>query len=218
MNARFVILMFLAVAFAKQVAFVDLSAPPRSEQTGPRTFNVRGSRVYDGGLRGPQPGTPPVTLRLTRVTTIKDGTALRDIVEVVMTNAGRAPISIPIGTDATQLLAATEKDRRSFEFSVTLAKSGRIIATATSASDSGHPESSAVLQPGDTAVFWLPAGSWLPSPPQEGEETNPEVRVSVSLNRNVLDKGKDWTELVGEPVHSQNTLPLPHVAKVELIR
>ena len=48
-------------------------------------------------------------------------------------------------------------------------------------------------------------------------EGSQEVSVSVTLNRMVIDGGEDVTNVLGEEVRSENALPMPHVAKVEMI-
>jgi hypothetical protein len=220
MNARFLTLAFFLFGSGKQVAFVDLSLPARTPEIGPQSGHVRGGRVYDGGITGPQPGTPPVSLKLNRVISMKEDGFIKDVVEVVMTNIGNIPLTVPIGDDPVPLLQPTEKDRRYFEFVVTLheGKAVRGIGAVRSATNSNHPESSALLQPGDTVVFWLPAGTWQPTaPPTSESDANQEVSVSVSSNRKVIDKGRDVTDVLGEDVHSENTLPMPHVAKVEMM-
>lgn len=215
MNLKFLLLALVSFAYSKQVAFVDLSAPAKTTDTGSRTGWVRGGGVlYHGNAPHPLPGTPTVSLRLTRIITKKDGALVRDIAEVVVTNTGPAPISIPIGADPVPLLASTEKDRRFFVFDVTLGRGAHYIGSAVAASNTERPESSATLQPGDTVMFWLPAGGWLPnSEPPDRDSSNRDVSVSVQLNRKTLENGKDWTEAVGDPVHSRNVLPLPEPAQ-----
>jgi hypothetical protein len=212
--------MILAVLFlspGRQVAFVDLSQPPRTPDVS-HEGHVRGGGIYDGGVTHPLPGTPTVSLRLNQIIETRDGSLVKDVVEAVLTNTGKSAISIPIGDDPVPLLERTEQNRRYFEFAVRLPKAKRSIDVAVSASNSGHPGSSAVLQPGDTAVFWLPAGIWsarAESPDQH--EPNPDVTVILSLYEKVIDGGIDYSQMLGEEVPAQNSLPLPHAAGPVLI-
>ncbi|MBV9760723.1 MAG: hypothetical protein JO340_09170 [Acidobacteriaceae bacterium] len=174
---------------------------------------MRGGRIYDGGIKHPLPGTPTVSLRLNQIIETKDGTLVTDVVEAVLTNTGSKAITIPIGDDPVPLLKSGEPNRRYFQFAVKLANAKRFIAVVTSASNSGQPESSAVLQPGDTALFWLPAGSWRAREESADQrEPNPDVTVVLSLNEKVIDGGVDYNQMIGEEVPAQNSVPLPHAA------
>lgn len=218
MNAKLVSLAFLLLMSGRQVAFLDLSVPPRTlEPSSHGGCGFGGGVLYHGNAPHPLPGTPPVSLKLTRVITAKDGPFIKDTVEVVVTNIGKTAISVPIGDDPVPLLAPTEKDRSYLEFKVTLAGRKYPVALAKLASNSEHPESSAVLQPDDTVVLWLPGGKWDPKFQREAG-TSPEVSVSVTLMRKAVINGADCDGTIGEEVHSQNSLPLPNAAGVETVR
>jgi len=89
----------------------------------------------------------------------------------------------------------------------------RFIDVVISASNSGRPESSAILQPGDTALFWLPAGVWgAREESADQREPNPDVTVVLSLNEKVIDGGVDYNQMIGEEAPAQNSVPLPHGA------
>jgi len=217
--ATFTLLALLPRTHGKQAAFVDLSASPTAPEPKGQAVAIRGGGVlYHGNAPRPLPGTPPVSLTLRRVISVRDGAAVKDIVEVIMTNVGKAPISIPVGTAPVSLLAANEKNRRFLDFSVRSGRNGRLLGSARSASSEGHPESTATLQPGDTAVFWIPAGIWRPDAATSENAEAQEATLSVLLHRKVLENGTDWIEAVGEPVYSQNSLPLPHAATPEVVR
>ena len=79
MNAQSLALAFFLITSGKQVAFVDLSMPAKTPETGPQTVTVRGGRIYDGGVSHPQPGTLPVSLKLIRVVTTKEGEFIKAI-------------------------------------------------------------------------------------------------------------------------------------------
>lgn len=137
-----------------------------------------------------------------------------------MTNTGKTPLSVPIGDDPVPLLAPTEKDRRAFAFDVQLreGRSTRHIGTARSACNSAHKECNVVLQPEDTILFWLPAGTWQEiTHPPSADDFDQRVSVSVSSTRMITEGGENITEYPGEPVNSENQLPMPHIAKVQMI-
>jgi hypothetical protein len=212
MLTKHIILAALFLSSGRQVAFVDLSQPPRTPETS-HEVHVRGGGIYDGGVSHPLPGTPTVTVKLNQIVETKEESFVKDVVEVVLTNTSKTAISIPIGDDPVPLLAPSEQDRRYFEFVVKLVDKKRTIDVAVSASNSGHPESSAVLQPGDTALFWLPAGTWGAQTKSPGQsEPNPDLTVVLSLYKKVIDGGTDYNQMVGEKVPAQNSLPLPHAA------
>jgi hypothetical protein len=212
MLAKQIFLAFFSLAAGRQVAFVDLSQPPRTPDTS-HEVHTRGGAVYDGGVTHPLAGTPSVSVKLNQIIETKEESFVKDVVEAVLTNTGTTAISIPIGDDPVPLLASTEQNRLYFEFAVKLLNTKRIIDVAVSASNSGHPESSAVLQPGDTALFWLPAGTWSrQTKPPVKSDPNPDLTVVLSLHKKVIDGGIDYNQMVGEEVPAENSLPLPHPA------
>ncbi len=222
MAGKFLLLALLFFWGGKQVAFVDLCLPPKTPEPEGQITSIRGGGIYDGGATAhPAAGTPPISVKLTQIITTKDGPFLRDTVEAVITNTAKSPISVPIGDDPVPLLGSTERGRWSFVFHVTIAdeKNPRHIGAAVSAANSDHPESSVLLQPGDTVLFWLPAGTWMPKASgADPQAAIPEVSVSVWLSRKVVDNGRDFTDVVGEPVNSQNTLPLPDAIQAGGVR
>lgn len=205
-----IVLIALYAALAgKQIAVVDLPAPweIKTQDNGPKTIHVRGGgRAYDSPVTRPLPGAPTINVRLGRVTQNPGGLFLTDSIDVVLTNTGDGPLSVPIGTDPVPLLRPPAKDRRVFFFNITLGKAGRRLGFASSASNGEHPESSLVVQPGDSVDFKV---TFLRPPEDAPAHPTQEISASVRVNRNVLDKGIDWIEEVGEPVFSENTVPLP---------
>ncbi len=128
--------------------------------------------------------------------------------EVVVTNTGTAPLSLPIGTDPVPLLEPSQHDRRFLTFSITSLADAR-GGFAESASNSEHPETSALLQPGDTVTFILPLspGPDMLKAAQAGN--GPRYRADLSLCRKVIDNGIDYNEWLGDRIRSENALPLP---------
>jgi len=203
MNATILLFTLLPLAYGGQVASVDLSkekVPPHLSGTR----SVRGGGLL-GGARG-APAPPPIRLVLTRIIPRSTGVSTHYAVEVVMTNTGDAPVSIPVGTDTDSLLDARHQGRSTLVFSSALASSGKrlVQSGATSASNSDRPESSALLQPGDSVVFLLPVGIWPPD-----KAPTEEISVCVHQERKVVDGGTDWTEMAGPEIRSVNSLPLP---------
>jgi hypothetical protein len=164
------------------------------------------------GHGGPRrsPETPSIGLKLTRIIKSTESPSLKDVVEVVLTNTGQTPISIPIGTDTVPLLAPTETERRYLSFAVRAGPGiADTVATAMSAANSGHPESRAVLKPGDTAVFKLPISGYYMVGSKTAAADKLTIGVSVTLNRKMIDGGIDYNEQIGDSINSDNVLPRP---------
>lgn len=203
-----VLALFTLTACGAEVARVDLAnAKKTPEPERDTTFHSRGGGVLGHG-RSVRPDTPTITVRLTRITMSKDN-RFGNTLEVVVTNTGPVPVALPIGTDPVLLLAPSQHDRRYLTFTIMSVDGAHRGGSAESASNSEHPETSALLQPGDTAVFILPffPGPRVREAARAGD--SPQYRVSLWLGRKTMDKGADWSEPLGAQVPSENTLPLP---------
>jgi hypothetical protein len=205
MTTKLLLLALLPLAYAGQVASVDLSKE-KVPSSLPEVVSVRGGGILGRGQAHKPPEAPPIRLVLTRMIARSTGILTRYSVEVVMTNTGNVPMSIPIGTDTDSLLAPTQHDRSALEFTSALATSGKLLMQSgvASASSSEHPESSAALRPGDSVVFLLPVGMWRPD-----KAPTEEISVSVQRQRKVVEGGTDWTDSIGPKIRSENSLPLP---------
>jgi hypothetical protein len=168
--------------------------------TGPPGSVRSGGVPHHGEASHPATRTLSISLRLTRILA-----NVQNACEIVVTNTGQSPIDIPIGSDTIRLLDSREEDRRYFVFAVTLGNDSHHIGLAMSASNSAHPESRAMLQPGDTVIFKLPVTYWSGREQSRGGK----VAVLVLLNRKAIESGKEWTEAAGDVIHSENSLPLP---------
>ncbi len=147
------LILFALAAGGAEVARVDLANAKRTpEPGGVRSSSGRGGGVLGHG-KSVRPKTPTLSVRLTRIALNKD--PFRNTLEVVVTNTGTAPLSLPIGTDPVPLLEPPQPDRRYLTFSI-MSLDGARGGSAESASNSEHPETSALLQPGDTVTFILP--------------------------------------------------------------
>jgi hypothetical protein len=190
---------------SQQVAFVDLTIPPKTPETITSTVRASGGGLYDHG--GPAPGTPTISVKLLRVTTYKEGQAARDAVEVEVTNRGAKEISVPVGADPNSSLAPGQQDRQYLWISV---QSGddllATVASARAATSRAHAES-IVLHNGESVVFRLPfdkSGWGVDRAKSAGE--SPELRASVTLWRVMVRDGEDWNVQVGDPIKSENAL------------
>jgi hypothetical protein len=211
MTTKVLLFALLPAAYGSQVAVVDLSGVRAGSAQGQSHCYIgSGGGVYDGPANWKSPDEVSVRLVLTRIVATKEGTQVRYAVEAVMTNTGDKPIPIPIGKDADTLLAPENHDRYGLVFTAALAQGRKDMyeSMAVSASNASHPESSTVLGPGDAAVFLLPVGSW-----PTGKEPQEEISLSVRRERKTIAKGVDCVEGMGQPIHSENSLPLQSATK-----
>lgn len=206
MTPKLFLLALLPLAFGEQVAFVDLSKPDLSSG---QQYPLRSENVMMGAVLGHgEKKTPasPIRLVINEIIPERAGILVRYVAKVVLTNEGDAAMSVPVGPQADSLLEPAQHNRNALVFTAAFAKSGRALlqAGATSASNSEHPESSVILQRGDSAVFLLPLGSWpADRPPSD------EIIVKVQRQRKVVEDGKDWTQYLDPIIRSENALPLP---------
>jgi len=204
---RGLLVLFPLLACGRQAARVDLATAKKTPEPQEVTTGYsRGGGVFDH-LGPVQPDTPTLSVRLNRIT--MGSGCCGNTVEVVVTNTGPAAVAIPIGADPVPLLAPSRHDRRYLAFSITSGDGAHRAGSATSASNSEHPETSALLEPGDTAVFILPLYPGPRAIEAARAGMSPRFSVSVWLHRQVIDNGKDWSEPVGHEIRSENTLPLP---------
>lgn len=214
MTSKFLLLAFLPLINGRQIAVVDLSRAETklSQPYPPHSENVRGGGVLRQSA-AKLSATSPLHLVISRIIPARTGAMLQYVAEVVITNTGGAPISIPIGVDADSLLAAPQHDRNALVFTAAL-EGGRELAQAgaTSASNSEHPESLAKLEQGDSVVYLVPLGRW-------SAENVPadEVIVSVQLENKALKGDTDWADRVGARLRSENAMPLPPAPGVPAI-
>lgn len=193
---------FLLFTAGKKVAYVDLPSPPKTPEPSSNAVAVRGSGVlWHGNAPHPSPGTPTISLKLNRIVILTNDPITKRAVEVFITNTGKAPISIPVGTDPIPILKPTALNRRYFTFTVTLGKNTH-VGFAESATSSDSPGTSVTVQPGDEIAFLLPV--IMPYRNQSEDE----ISASLQQFRKVMDKGLDWEETAGDLIKSENSLPL----------
>jgi hypothetical protein len=194
------------LASAQQVAFVDLTVPPKTPPAPvATTVRVSGGRLYDHP--GPAPGTPTISVRLVRLTTYTEGKATGDAVEIEVTNRGDREMSLPTGTDPYLSLAPGEEDRQYLKLTVQAGTDLQaIVASERATTNRAHPES-VIVHVGERVVFRLPfakTGSGVARAKSAG--AHPELTASVSLWRVVVRDGEEWNVQVGDEIKSENTL------------
>lgn len=202
---KFRVALFVAsLARGQQVAIVDLTVPPKTPEPANSITRSAGGKAYD--RPGPSPGTPTVRVRLLRITTYTERGSTKHAIEVLLTNIGSGPQSIPIGTDPNSTLAHGEQNRQYITLTVKTGSSPRdMVASQRAATSSTHPESIS-LHPGESVLYRLP----IPMSDSTGAGAGkpiPEVTVSVQLHRIVVDNGEDWNLQVGDEITSENSLP-----------
>ena len=205
--ASFLVAAVCLPAPGQQVAFVDLTAPPKTPERSTGTSRFAGGRIYDHP--GPAPGTPTMSVKLVRVTTYTEGKATRDAVEVEVTNRGVKEMSVPVGKDYVSSLAAGEQDRQYLSFTVRAGNDPQAtVASARAATNRAHPEV-VVLHLGESVVFRLPfasSGSGVDRAKSiNANLTKVELAASVSVWV-VAPDGEDSNVQVGDAIQSENTL------------
>src|SRR5579862_879219 len=149
--------MLLANA-GRQIAYVDLTRPPKEPpSTASASFAFRGGGLIGHGTVAPLYTALPLSIKLIRFVPSTDRVSWKEAVEIIVTNTGAKAIYLPIGTEDVTLLVPTAKERRYFLLLVRLGdEASDIVGTVMAASNSEHPDSSAILQPGDSVVFKIP--------------------------------------------------------------
>ena len=193
------------VVSAQQVAFIDLTSSSKTPEPVTSTFRGSGGGLFDH--RGSAPGTPPISVKLVRVTTYAEGKAMREALDVEVTNRGDKEMSLPAGTDYVSSLATGEPDRQYLSFTVRAGNDPRaIVASGRAATNGARPES-VVLQVGESVVFRLPFDKFgLGVVRARSVGANLELAASVQLGRVVVRDGEDWNVQLGDAVKSENTL------------
>jgi len=213
---RFFIYLAFFLASAKQVAYVDLTAPPRTPETltGRVSFGGGGGEV---DFHHPDSLTLPVSVKLGRLVSLTDGVP-KDSVEVVLTNTGDKEIVLPIGDDPPLILAPYETDRRFLSFHVVATNvdtHGRVgdgwVGTADAASSAAHSDTMTHLAPGDSVTYKLPI--WRSAADHartlvKGAQLQLGLDVWLTRVENQPD-GSQYYGGVGDPLHSENKVAWP---------
>jgi len=217
MTRLFICLAFF-LASGKQVAYVDLTVPPRTPETirGPETVGGGGGGI--AGYHDPNPQNLSARVKLGRLVSLVENGVPKDSVEVVLTNTGEKEIVLPIGDDPPLILAPYETDRRYLSFHVVAANvdtHGEIwvawVGTAEAASSAAHSDSMTHLAPGDSVTYKLPIGRPAAEYNRtlvQGAKLQLGVDVQLWLVKNQPD-GSEFHGVVGDTLHSENKLAWP---------
>jgi hypothetical protein len=220
MKPKFLLPLAVALlAYGKQVAYVDLTLPPKGPLPATGTFCGVGGGVFDGPPKPhPAPGTPTVGLRISKVRRYENpGGYPQGFIEVVMTNTARTSIQVPIGAEVDSLMSPGQPDRHRLVFAVTLSGRTRPAGFKSVASNAAHPETIATLQPGDAVIYKIPLAIPNPAPPGPNDKapiSNDKplmVGVSAQAEGRVLVHGDDCSTAIGDEVYSENSVPLPPI-------
>lgn len=202
------------VANAQTIAFIDLSTPPKSPP--PKSLaqgrgHNQGSACFDcpnPGIHGPEPA---FSARLMWTLESTDPAPGKGAVELLMTNRGKEPVSIPIGVDKA-LLKAPATMRKGVSFAVCVKPCGLndTIGVAESATNLDHPETALNLLPGESVVFKLPFDRHLASFKMEehsaGSGEACELSVSGGFFTMETDKDGDYSSGLQILTKVENTL------------
>ena len=195
------------LASGKQVAYVDLTGPPKTppEPVSNSRVLVRTS-VY--GRTTPDPRTLPVTVKIGQIVSASGSKAANDAVDVVLTNTSKSDISLPVGDDPNAALASHLADRRELVFSIVVegAEARDYIGLGVAAGSAGYPDSIALLAPGDSVTYKVRidralAGRFLLS--------TPELKISVRVFQERVfldDDGIDTYAQWGDILKSENSV------------
>jgi hypothetical protein len=207
---------FICLAFflatGKQIAYVDLTLPPKTPElntSGTQTNRHSGGGVYD--RRAPDPQTPPVSVKLSRILSSADSGGPGDSVEVVLTNTGEKEITIPIGNDPVPILAPYATDRRELRFRVLAGEDAYdLVGWGTSVSSAAYADSLAHLAPGDSVTYRLPIDRSIANRRRALRNgAGLQLTVRVQLGRVIIDQGSDLHADAGGEIRSENSLPWP---------
>jgi hypothetical protein len=214
---RFFIYLAFFLASGKQVAYVDLTARPRTPETL-RTITMGGAGG-DGDYHHPNSQALPVSVKLGRLVSLTENGVPRDSVEVVLTNTSDREIILPIGDDPPLVLAPYETDRRYLCFVVKAANidfhaddaNGGIVESARAASSAAHSDTMAHLAPGDSVTYRVPVSRWRANHDRtlvQGAQLELGLDVWLTRVENQPD-GSEFHGMVGDPLHSENKVAWP---------
>ncbi len=201
---------------AEPVAYVDLSLDPQIQYPLPhRMAGHFGGQPFDGTpeqiaeFRERQRAPFPVSVVILRQVPSTGGRSGWSAVEVLLSNAGKNAVEVPIGTDPA-LVEAPAPGRRVIGFGVSIGPDERrnYQDVAMAASNEQRPESYRVLRPGESMVFKIPvdtrkAAAWLAA----HKLARGTIAVSAWLQVIRTDAEGEYLDSVGQDVDSGNLLP-----------
>jgi hypothetical protein len=196
---RFAILCLAAgcVAGGSEVARVDLKKPIKYDLSQPPSFQTTGGRVFDAPKPNPH-RVPSLSVDIERITKISfPAGGSSTYLHIVLENIGTDDLTLPIGVDSLNLLAAGAG--RTY---LSLAVKGSEpnapdLASAKLAMNAEHPESAAKLKPGDTISIELSLGE----KPQGVDSVL--LTAVISLHQITTSEGAVRDEVVGSEVRSE---------------
>ena len=199
------------LASGKQIAYVDLTVPPKTPEINTNGGIIRssGGCVFD--RRTPDPQTLPVSVKLSRIFSPVENGLPKDAVEFIVTNTGEKEITLPIGADPVQSLAPYASDRRELNFTLLEGDDGYgFVGFGTAVSSAINPDSLAHLAPGDSVAYKVPIDLRLANKRRELRNgATLQLSVRVHLGKIVIDQGSDLHAQVGDEIRSGNSLPWP---------
>jgi hypothetical protein len=204
------------LASGKQVAYVDLTVPPRTAAPRAGAIAVGGGGV--GDYHHPNSQTLPVSVKLSRVLSLVENGVPKDSVEVVLTNTGDKEIVLPTGDDPPLILAPYETDRRCLTFEVVASNvethgnvSAGWVGFARAASSAGHSDTTTHLSPGDSVTYKLPVSR----PAANNDRTlvqGAKLQLGVEVQPYRIESQQDGSQkyiAAGRRLHSENKLAWP---------
>jgi hypothetical protein len=214
---RFFVSLAFFLASGKQVAYVDLTVPPKTPETrtGPITVGGGGGPA---SYHHPDPQTLPVSVKLSRFVSLVENGVPKDSVEVVLTNTGKMEIVLPVGDDPALILAPYQTDRRYLAILVMAANidvradtNGGIVASARAAESAIGGETTVRVAPGDSVTYRVPINRWRADHDRtltQGAELQISAEVMLMRVENQPD-GSEFQGVVGDMLHSENKLTWP---------
>lgn len=120
-----------------------------------------------------------------------------DVLNIVLENIGTDDLTLPIGVDSLNLLAAGA-GRSYFTLVKGSDPNAPDLASAKLAMNAEHPESAAKLKPGDTMLHRVIA--W---PEATGRRFRTPYRAVISLHQITTSEGAVRDEMMGSEVRSE---------------
>jgi len=197
------------LASDKQLAYVDLTLPPRTAGviTGPISVSSGG-----GDYHHPSPQTLPVSVKLNPVSSRVEAGVAKYAVEVVVTNTGEKEIALPIGDDPNSVLAPYQTGRRYLEFTVMAEGAAAVmVGSAWAATSAGHDETIVRVGPGDSITYKVPINRAVANHVQAQSQSR-ELQLSVWMVPSRVETLPDGTEHhigVGSMIRSENKTTWP---------